>query len=237
MRAWALLTALVFVLPLVGPAGARGSEAATSPAPAAPASPEPFPASDASSAADAAPSRPVMTSLPPAELERQPPSQRALVDARVELRRRYRELLFRAKTSAGAERAADAFLEAASTEPDRALKWLLFVEARRLGEASGNAALIDRSISLASATYDFDSLDLELKSLEEVPLRALSQPRAMKLAEVAEALATRALTDRRFELALEAQDLAIKAWQRAGAIEACRRAMVRHGEIVAAAER
>jgi len=35
-------------------------------------------------------------------------------------------------------------------------------------------------------------------------------------------------------LALRAQDLAIKAWQRAGAIEACRRAMVRHGEIAAA---
>jgi hypothetical protein len=160
-----------------------------------------------------------------------------LVDARAELRRRYRELLFRSRTSAGAERAADAFLDAAANEPDRSLKWLLFEEARRLGAASGNAALIDRAVSLASATYDFDAIDLELRSLEEIPLRALSPQRAMKLAEVAEATATRAETDRRFELALEAQDLAIKAWQRAGAFEACRRAMVRHGEIVAAAGR
>ena len=178
-----------------------------------------------------------MTSLPPAELERQPPSQRALVNARAELRRRYRELLFRSRTSAGAERAAEAFLEAAASEPDRSLKWLLLSEARQLGAASGNAAVIDRSIALASATYDFDALDLEFRSLEEIPLRALSPQRAIKLAEVAEGLATRAESDRRFDLALEAQDLAIKAWQRAGAIEACRRAMVRHGEIVAAARR
>jgi hypothetical protein len=139
--------------------------------------------------------------------------------------------------AAGAERAADAFLEAAASEPDRALKWLLFAEARRLGAASGNAAVIDRSVSLASATYDFDALDLEFRSLEEIPLRALSPQRAMKLAEVAEGLATRAESDRRFDLALEAQDLAIKAWQRAGAIEACRRAMVRHAEIVEAGGR
>ena len=185
----------------------------------------------------AASSRPVMTSLPPAELERQPPTQRALVDARAEIKRRYRELLFRSRTSAGAERAADAFLDAAASEPDRAVKWVLFEEARRLGAASGNAAVIDRSVTLASATYDFDALDLEFRSLEEIPLRALSPQRAMKLAEVAEGLATRAESDRRFDLALEAQDLAIKAWQRAGAIEACRRAMVRHGEIVEAGGR
>jgi hypothetical protein len=185
----------------------------------------------------AASDRPVMTALPSAELVRQPPSSRALVDARAELRRRYRELLFRAKTSAGAERAADAFLDAAASEPDRAVKWVLFEEARRLGAASGNAAVIDRSVTLASATYDFDALDLEFRSLEEIPLRALSPQRAMKLAEVAEGLATRAESDRRFDLALEAQDLAIKAWQRAGAIEACRRAMVRHAEIVEAGGR
>ena len=215
MRALAPVIALVLVSHLLRPCGALGAEAE----------------------APEATGRPVMTSLPPAELERQPPSKRALVDARAELRRRYRELLFRSRTSAGAERAAEAFLEAAASEPDRSLKWLLLSEARQLGAASGNAAVIDRSIALASATYDFDALDLELRSLEEVPLRALSQQRAVKLAEVAEGLATRAETDRRFELALEAQDLAIKAWQRAGATEACRRAMVRHGEIVAAAGR
>ena len=97
MRALDPLIALVLVSHLLRPCGALGAEAE----------------------APEATGRPVMTSLPPAELERQPPSQRALVDARAELRRRYLELLFRSRTSAGAERAAEAFLEAAASEPDR----------------------------------------------------------------------------------------------------------------------
>jgi hypothetical protein len=55
------------------------------------------------------------------------------------------------------------------------------------------------------------------------------------VAGAAEGVATKAEIDRRFELALSAQDLAIKAWQRAGAREACRRAMIRHSEMAAAA--
>jgi len=178
--------------------------------------------------------RPVMTALPPAASGRQPPSPRALVDARSELQRRYRELLFRSGTSAGADRAAETFLEAAAAEPDRALKWLLLAEARRLGTATGNAAAISRAVTLASATYDFDALDLEYRALAEIPLRGVSPSRAGAVAEAAEGVATRAEIDRRRDLALAAQDLAIKAWQRAGAKEACRRAMVRHGEIAAA---
>ena len=186
----------------------------------------------ASAAAGADPGeRPVMTSLPEAAVRGQPPSQRALVDARAELRRRYREPLFRSGTAAGADQAAELFVEAAATEPDRALKWLLYAEARRLAAASGNAAVIHRSITLASATYEFDALQEELRAFEGIPLRGLSPQRSMALAEAAEGVASRAEIDGRRDLALEAQDLAIKAWQRAGAKDACRRAMVRHAEI------
>ncbi len=179
----------------------------------------------------------VMTSLPREASGREPPSQRALVDARAELKDRYRELLFRARSSAGAELAAETFLEAAIAEEDRALKWLLMAEARRLGSASGNAAVISRAITLASATYDFDALDMEYRALAEIPLRGISPTRSVRLAESAERLAMRAEIDGRIGLALAAQDLSIRAWQRAGAKEACRQAMVRHAEIAAAARR
>jgi hypothetical protein len=164
----------------------------------------------AAASAEEPPPRPVMTSLPPVAVREQPPSRRALVDARAELQRRFRE-------------------------PDRALMWLLCSEARRLGAASGNAAVIHRSITLASATYDFDALDEELRALAGIPLRGISPQRAVGLAEAAEGVASRAEIDGRTGLALSAQDLAIKAWQRAGAREACRRAMVRRDEIAAGA--
>jgi hypothetical protein len=189
----------------------------------------------AAASAEEPPPRPVMTSLPPAATREQPPSRRALVDARAELQRRFREPLFRADTAAGADRAAEMLVEAAASEPDRALKWLLCSEARRLGAASGNAAVIHRAITLASATYDFDALGEELRSFKGIPLRGISPQRAVGLAEVAEGVASRAAVDGRIGLALSAQDLAIKAWQRAGAREACRRAMVRRDEIAAGA--
>ncbi len=189
----------------------------------------------AAASAEEPPPRPVMTSLPPVAVREQPPSRRALVDARAELQRRFREPLFRADTAAGADRAAELLVEAAASEPDRALKWLLCSEARRLGAASGNAAVIHRSITLASATYDFDALDEELRALAGIPLRGISPQRAVGLAEAAEGVASRAEIDGRTGLALSAQDLAIKAWQRAGAREACRRAMVRRDEIAAGA--
>jgi hypothetical protein len=175
--------------------------------------------------------RPVMTALPPAAASRQPPSSRELVDARAELQRRHRELLFRATTSTGADLAAEALAEAGAAEKDRALQWALYAEARRLGVASGNAAVISRAITLATASFDFDALEMEHRTLAEIPLRGVSPQRAMRLAEAAENLATRAEADGRRELALAAQDLAIKAWQRTGAREAARRAMVRHTEL------
>ncbi len=182
--------------------------------------------------ADDPPARPVMTSLPPG-VGRLPPTGRQLVDARVEFKRRYGELLFRAKSSTGADRAAELLIEEASREPDRSLRWLLLDEARRLGVASGNAAVISRSVTLSTASFDFDALALEHRSLDEIPLRGISLERAAGVAKAAEALATIAELDGRLELALESQDRAIKAWQRAGATDACRQAMQRHAEIAA----
>lgn len=175
-----------------------------------------------------------MKSLPAAASRERPPSARALVDARTEFQRRYREPLFRADTAAGADRAAEMFVEAAATEPDRAVKWLLCAEAWRLGAASGNASVIHRAITLASATYEFDALGEELRALSGIPLRGLPPARAAGVAEMAEGVANRAEADDRTDLALAALDLAIRGWQRAGATEACRRAMIRHGEIAAA---
>jgi hypothetical protein len=188
-------------------------------------------AGQAAGADPAADDRPVMTSLPPAAAARQPPSSRELVDARAKLQRRHRELLFRATTASGADLAAEAFAEAAAAEPDRALRWALLAEARRLGAASGNAAVISRAITLATASFDFDALETEHRTLAEIPLRGVSPQRALRLAEAAENVATRAEADGRRELARAAQDLAIKAWQRTGSREATRRAMVRQAEL------
>jgi len=174
--------------------------------------------------------RPVMRELPPAAFER-PPSQRELVDARGELQRRFREPLFRAGTAAGANRAAEVLLDAAVGEPDRALKWEMLAEARRLAVAAGNALVIDQAIVLASASYEFDEIETELRALTEIPLRGLDPGRAMRLAEVAERLATRAETDRRFDDAIAAQSLAIRAWQRAGNKAAALKAAERHDAI------
>ena len=178
--------------------------------------------------------RPVMRELPPAAVLESPPSQRNLVDARAELQRRFREPLFRANTAAGANRAAEVLLDAAVAEPDRALKWAMLTEARRLAAAAGNALVIDQAIVLASANYDFDEIEAELRALGEIPLRGLDPGRAVRLAEVAERLATRAETDRRFEDAVAAQSLAIRAWQRAGNKAAAIQAAARHDALEAA---
>jgi len=175
--------------------------------------------------------RPVMRELPPAAVFDRPPSQRELVDARAELQRRFREPLFRANTAAGANRAAEVLLDAAIGEPDRALKWAMFAEARRLAVAAGNAMVIDQAIVLASASYEFDEIETELRALAEIPLRGLDPGRAIRLAEVAERLATRAETDRRFDDAVAAQSLAIRAWQRAGNKAAALKAAERHDAI------
>jgi len=174
-----------------------------------------------------------MRELPPAAVLESPPSQRDLVDARAELQRRFREPLFRANTAAGANRAAEVLLDAAIAEPDRALKWAMLTEARRLAASAGNALVIDQAIVLASANYEFDEIGAELRALGEIPLRGLDPVRAVRLAEVAERLATRAETDRRLDDAVAAQSLAIRAWQRAGNKAAAVQAAARHDALEA----
>ena len=153
-----------------------------------------------------------------------PPSRRELVDARSQIKARFREPLSHTETAAGAMLASDMLFQASLDENDRALKWLLLEESRELGAAAGNADAVTRAITVASALYEFDALDTELKSLSAIPLRALDPVRATRLAEAAETLAMKARTDGRGELAQSATLLAIRAWQRTGNTEAARRA-------------
>jgi hypothetical protein len=176
---------------------------------------------------DAAPiPRPVMKQLPEGGLP-QPPSDRALVDARKELKARFRGLLARSDSAAGATLACDALYSSAITEPDAALKWLMLAESRRLAIDTGRADCVSRAITLASASYDFDALALELESLGEIPLRALDAQKTVQFAAAAEKLATRAEADGQEETAQSAWLLAFRSWQRCGNLEAARRAEAR----------
>lgn len=169
----------------------------------------------------AAPARPGMRQLQiTAGL---PPSPRDLVDARTTLKARFREPLSHADTAVGAMQAADLLYAAAINEGDASLKWLMLDESRKLAINAGRAEAVSRAITLASATYEFDALALELKSLGQIPLAALDPTRATRLAQSAETLATRAETDGRPELAEDALLLAYRTWQRSGNIEAARR--------------
>ena len=181
----------------------------------------------------AAPARPTMQQLPAAASLEAPPTARELVDARAEFERRYPGILARGRTTAGAAVIADALIEAAASEEDRDVKWLMLAEARRMAVASGNAASLDRAIVLASATYDFDADEEEYRSLKEIPVRLLAPERAASFAEVAEKVAGRAESDGRRDLAIMSLNLAVRGWQRAGAIDAARKAAVRHDELIA----
>jgi len=173
---------------------------------------------------DAAPiARPSMRQLPEGGLPA-PPSDRALVDARKELKARFRGLLARTDSAAGATLACDALYSSAITEPDAALKWLMLAESRRFAIDTGRADCISRAIALASAGYDFDALTLELESLGEIPLRALDAQKTVQFATAAEKLATRAEADGDEATAQSAWLLAFRSWQRCGNIDAARRA-------------
>ncbi|MFM7207152.1 MAG: hypothetical protein ACKO4T_10860 [Planctomycetaceae bacterium] len=182
--------------------------------------------------AAAAPARPTMRQLPAAAMVEAPPSSRDLIDARAEFERRYPGILARGRTSAGAAVIADALIEAASAEADRDVKWLMLAEARRMAVASGNAKSLDRAIVLASATYDFDAEAEELRSLKEIPVRMLAPERAAAFAEVAEQVAARAESGGRRDIAIMSLNLAVRGWQRAGAIPAARKAAIRHDELI-----
>ena len=163
-----------------------------------------------------------------------PPSSHDLASSRAEMQRRFRESLSHANTAAGARLAAETLLTAAITENDRSLKWLMLDEARRLGEASGQASLVNRAITMAAAVYDVDAIDMELRCLKQIPLRGLDAQRASSLASAAENIATRAEADQRLDKAVSATLLAYRAWQRAGNKEAAHRAAVRHDALVQA---
>jgi hypothetical protein len=105
-------------------------------------------------------------------------------------------------------------------------------EARRLGEASGQASLVSRAITMTAAVYDFDEIEMELRCLKQIPLRGLDGQRASDLAKAAENIATRAEADQRLDKAVSATLLAYRAWQRAGNKEAAHRAATRHDEMV-----
>ncbi len=185
------------------------------------------PADEPASGEDFAP-RPRMRSLDATASGDTIPSQRAMVDARARFKRRFGTPGSRARTSAGALHAVDALLAAAISEPDAALKWMILDEARRLGVAAGSAVAVTRSIRLASAEFDFDAVALEYRSLLEIPLRALDPVRARDLARSAEGVATLAETDLRPDLAVLAQALAVRAWQRTGDNAATLKAAQRH---------
>jgi hypothetical protein len=184
--------------------------------------------------AEAPPPRLGVRQFPDAAVIDGPPSARELIDARAEFEARYPGVLARGRTSAGAAVLADALIDEAAAEADRSVKWLMLAEARRMAVASGNAAAVDRAIVQASATYEFDAIDEELRSLKEIPVRLLAQQRAVAFAEVAERVAGRAESDGRFDDAAMALDLAIRGWQRAGHVPAARKAAVRYQEITAA---
>ncbi|NDC63191.1 MAG: hypothetical protein EBZ59_04220 [Planctomycetia bacterium] len=171
--------------------------------------------------------RPRMRQLTPRGPLDPPPSRRELVDARRELRERFREPLSHVETATGALRAAVLLVAAAGDEREPALKWLMFDEARRLGVAAGDAQIVARAVLLASSAYDFDALETEMRSLAEIPLRGVDPVRAAELARVAENLATRAETDGRASLAVSAQSLAVRGWQRSGNAAMARQAAAR----------
>jgi hypothetical protein len=160
------------------------------------------------------------------------PSSRDLIAGRTELRRRFREPLSHTNTAAGARLAAETMLTAATAERDRTLKWLMLEEARRLGEAAGQAGIVSRAVAQASAVYEFDAVDMELRCLKQIPLRGLDAQRAAGLASAAEDIASRAEAERRTDRAASATLLAYRAWQRAGNTEAARRAAARHDAIL-----
>jgi hypothetical protein len=171
--------------------------------------------------------RPRMQSLAPSSRGGGVPSQRALVDARATFRQRYGNPAARARTSSATRLVAEALLAEASDESDAAVKWVILDEARKLAISAGSPLIIGRAVRIASSEFDFDALTVEYRSLLEIPLRALDPGRASELAEAAEGVATRAEVDRTFDLAILAQGLSIRAWQRAGNIYGARTATKR----------
>jgi hypothetical protein len=178
-----------------------------------------------------APARLRMRQLAPAAAAGEPPGPHELVHARAELQRRFRDELGSVSTPAGANAAVASLLAAAASEPDRRLKWLMLDEARELAADAGNAAAVSRALKLASASFDFDAVAEEYRTLNAIPLRLLDPDRAASLAEAAGQLGMRAETDGRRDMATSAQLLAMRGWERAGNIAAARAAAAKVREL------
>jgi hypothetical protein len=185
------------------------------------------PSSEDDEATTRRPERPRMQSLAPSSRGGAVPSQRALVDARATFRQRYGNPADRARTSSATLLVAEALLAEATDQSDSAVKWVILDEARKLAISAGSPLIIGRAVRIASSEFDFDALNVEYRALLEIPLRALDPGRASELAEAAEGIATRAEIDRRFDLAILARGLSIRAWQRAGNIYGARTATKR----------
>ena len=185
------------------------------------------PSSEDDDGAASRPERPRMQSLAPSSRGGAVPSQRALVDARATFRQRYGNPASRARTSTATLLVAEALLAEATDESDPAVKWVILDESRKLAISAGSPQIIGRAVRIASSEFDFDALNVEYRSLLEIPLRALDPGRASELAMAAEGIATRAEIDRSFDQAILAQGLSIRAWQRAGNIDGARTATKR----------
>ncbi|MFM7289857.1 MAG: hypothetical protein ACKO6B_01330, partial [Planctomycetia bacterium] len=83
-----------------------------------------------------------------------------------------------------------------------------------------------------SAVYEFDAIDLELRSLKQIPLRGIDARRASGVASAADSIATRAEADRRPDKAAAAAALASRAWQRAGNKAAAAQSAARHDALL-----
>jgi hypothetical protein len=159
--------------------------------------------------------RVVMRQLAPTVADA-PPTARDLVDAREAFRDRYGDPGGRPPSAAAAIALATLLTEAATGETDLPVRWLMLAEARRLAAAAGDAATLDRALMLAAATWEFDAHAEAYRLLEGIPVRMLDGGRAAALAQVSEALATRAETDGRRDVAAKSLALAVRGWQRAG---------------------
>lgn len=163
------------------------------------------------------------------------PSAATLAKARAEYRRRHGGSREGVGTSAAAQRKAEDLMNEAAAERSPAMRWVLLDEARKMGIASGSAFLVDRAVRLLGSEFDVDELDLEYRSLREIPIRALRGERIADLARSAEKLATGAEADGRTGLAIDSLALAVRAWQALGAGRAARSAAERHDHLVAKA--
>jgi len=181
------------------------------------------PPGEAGSTAAAEP-RPAMRQIDPGPGAGRVPSTRDIAAVRPVVRRRFHEEFSHTETSVGAQTAAESLLAAAATESDGTLRWVLLDEARRLGEDCGQAGIVSRSFALAAGFYDVDDVAAELRSLRHFPIRILDPQRAAALARSAEQVALRAVEAGRVREAVTAEDLATRAWQRAGNIAAARAA-------------